>query len=452
MVVRTAELKKLEQIASTEGEHLVLLYGTIYSGAKALLRQFVRDKECFYVAMRDTSKEEQKRMFIRDVVKTFPGSEVPVTYTDCFKRMQKSGGRLIIAIDDFQNVLKADDGFWEELSAAKANGVFSSNVMIVLMINELSHLFKEGDEYLPDKKHVIEDRICLTSVPFLDIVRAFPEYSVKEAVETFGIVGGNHDLIDKWSRKRSVKENVIYTMLTPSGSMFDAAKALLSSELRELSVYQTLLLSIARGNEKLNDLFKDTGFSRAKIIVYLKNLEAFDIVEKVVSFDTGGWENAKKGVYRIKNPYINFYYKFIYPNLSDLEMMEPEKFYNTYIEPGLDEYLRWTFIKVCDEYISILNMMGKTPIEISRTGIWIGKEGTIDVIGQDSVRNNIVAKTNYDKAEFPYSDYEKLVDSMDKAKITAKAIYLFSATEFDSRLKDLAKRDNSIVLVDMKEL
>jgi hypothetical protein len=41
---------------------------------------------------------------------------------------------------------------------------------------------------------------------------------------------------------------------------------------------------------------------------------------------------------------------------------------------------------------------------------------------------------------------------MDKAKITAKAIYLFSATEFDSRLKDLAKRDNSIVLVDMKEL
>ena len=118
----------------------------------------------------------------------------------------------------------------------------------------------------------------------------------------------------------------------------------------------------------------------------------------------------------------------------------------------MDEYLRWTFIKVCDEYIAILNMMGKTPIHVSKTGIWLGKEGTIDVIGQDEVRNNIVAKTNYDKPEFPYSDYLKLVSNMEKARINAKAIYLFSATEFDIELQNLAKKDSSIVLVDMKEL
>ncbi len=132
--------------------------------------------------------------------------------------------------------------------------------------------------------------------------------------------------------------------------------------------------------------------------------------------------------------------------------MTAESFFNTYIEPELDEYLRWTFIKVCEEYISILNMMGKTPVSVEKTGIWLGKKGTIDVIGQDDARNNIVAKTNYDKPEFPYSDYEKLVDNMSKARITAEAIYLFSATEFDKQLIELSKKDSSIVLVDMKEL
>lgn len=76
----------------------------------------------------------------------------------------------------------------------------------------------------------------------------------------------------------------------------------------ELSAYSTILAAIARGENKLNDIFHATGFSRAKISVYLKNLANFNIVEKVVSFETGGWENAKKGVYQIKDTFVNFWF------------------------------------------------------------------------------------------------------------------------------------------------
>lgn len=76
--------------------------------------------------------------------------------------------------------------------------------------------------------------------------------------------------------------------------MFHEAENYISIELRELSVYNTILAALASGNNKLNDLFLKTGFSRAKISVYMKNLMAFDVVEKVVSFDTGGWENTKR--------------------------------------------------------------------------------------------------------------------------------------------------------------
>ncbi|MFR6392129.1 MAG: hypothetical protein ACLUN0_03870 [Roseburia sp.] len=65
--------------------------------------------------------------------------------------------------------------------------------------------------------------------------------------------------------------------------MFHEAENYISIELRELSVYNTILAALASGNNKLNDLFLKTGFSRAKISVYMKNLMAFDVVEKVVS-------------------------------------------------------------------------------------------------------------------------------------------------------------------------
>jgi hypothetical protein len=85
-------------------------------------------------------------------------------------------------------------------------------------------------------------------------------------------------------------------------------------------------------------------------------------------------------------------------------------------------------------------------------GTWIGKQGTIDIVGQNEIRENIVAVCNWDDKLLTYERYELLLENMEQARIKAKVIYLFSATEFDSRLKMLEKEDSHIVLVDMKEL
>ena len=54
--------------------------------------------------------------------------------------------------------------------------------------------------------------------------------------------------------------------------MHRAAEQLIAAELRELSVYETILYYIASGYDKLNELHLKTGYSRAKISVYMKNL------------------------------------------------------------------------------------------------------------------------------------------------------------------------------------
>ena len=139
-------------------------------------------------------------------------------------------------------------------------------------------------------------------------------------------------------------------------------------------MYETILYYIASGYDKLNELHLKTGYSRAKISVYMKNLGTFHIVEKETSFETGGWENTKKGVYRIKDNYVNFWFRFVYPHLSELYMMSPEQFYDAYITSGIDEYLERYFKEVCMEYVGLLNLIGKLPMKISKMGTWIGKE------------------------------------------------------------------------------
>lgn len=45
-----------------------------------------------------------------------------------------------------------------------------------------------------------------------------------------------------------------------------AAEQLIAAELRELSVYETILYYIASGYDKLNELHLKTGYSRAKSV------------------------------------------------------------------------------------------------------------------------------------------------------------------------------------------
>lgn len=453
MVIRHAELKKLENIYEREGNQLMVLYGRRGSEKEQLMKLFCQNKKFFYYRGRNASPKEQLCQLQHEIEAQYEVSLVKDTYDECFNRI-KSGdaSKLVVIIDEFQDVVKKDIAIFESLLKLKAKRLYPGPVMIILMNSSVAWTDREMRDCLGEGSKRIDEWMKLDDLNFIDIVRAFPEYSVAECTETYGILGGVPAYLNRWNGKRSVKENICNLILNPNGFLFEEAESFIRSELRELSVYDTILSSVASGNEKLNDLFADTGYSRAKISVYIKNLMAFDVMEKVVSFETGGWDNAKKGIYRICNNYVNFWFRFVYPHLSDLYLLAPEEFYDRYIASELDQYLNRYFVQVCTEYLQLLNMVGKVPIKMVKTGTWIGKAGTIDIIGQDAVRENVVGICNWKEAQLTYESYEKLLENMKMAKISAHTCYLFSAQSFDEKLQELAKENTSIVLVDMNEL
>ena len=154
----------------------------------------------------------------------------------------------------------------------------------------------------------------------------------------------------------------------------------------------------------------------------------------------------------MKDTFLEFWFRFVYPNLSALKMIEPGEFYDKYIEPGLDDWLNPVFTRVCLEYLELMNKAGKLNISLKRMGTWVGKEGKIDIIAADDERNILVGVCNWSEPVMSANTCIELSKSMKKAKIKSANIYLFSATSFDPALQMVAQRDPRFTLVDMSEL
>ena len=161
---------------------------------------------------------------------------------------------------------------------------------------------------------------------------------------------------------------------------------------------------------------------------------------------------AKKGVYQIKDTFVNFWFKFVYPNMSNLYLLSSEEFYDTYIEKELDAYLERYFREVCTEYLLILNQMGQLPFAIKRVGTWIGKTGRIDIVAQSEDRRSIIGFCNWDKPMMTMDMCENMAMAMEQARLTSDDYYLFSATDFEPALQSYVVRDPRFKLINMNEL
>ena len=453
MITRKTEIGELEKFYEEEGNKMVLLYGREGAEKEELLLSFAKNKPLFYYRSANASEKQQKELLGKKVETDFNVKLADYNYEEFFNRIRSGNSdKLVLIIDEFQYLVKKDEEFLLHVLKLKKKQYYPGPVLIILATSSLVWVNKDVP-LLPNQfEKQFDGRIMLKDYSFLDVVRNFPKYSTSESVQLYGIIGGVPEYIRRWDGEASIKENVIRHILSPDGFLFSAAESYIASELRELAVYQTILSSLASGNNKLNDLFLDTGFSRAKISVYMKNLMEFEVIEKVVSFETGGWENTKKGVYRISNTFVNFWFHFIYPHLSELYTLTPEKFYERYIERELDGYLTRYFIDVCSEYLELLNQIDQLPIKVAKMGTWIGKKGNIDIIAQNHARNSIVSLCSWTGAQISAKMVDELKDRMKLAHVSADYLYLFSARGFDMELSAMAEKDSSIVLIDMNEL
>lgn len=450
---RSTELKQLNHYYDREGSQIVVVYGQKNIGKKALIREFTQGKPMHFFAARSCSEREQVYQWGAELGTEGLRTLKYPSYEEIFTAITESlPGKKVIVIDEFQNMMKAGSTFMKELVSFVHKQWNKEQVMVLLCSSSVGWVENSMIKRIGEAAYELSGLLKIKELRFHDCKEYFPGFTRQQCIEVYSVLGGFPGLWAHFSDRLSVRENIIRTMLIPSGSLYGYGERNLSVELRETAVYNTILSSIAGGCRKLNDLYLHTGFSRAKISVYLKCLMELEIVEKVFSYDTEGHENAQKGIYRICSRPIHFYYRFIYPRCSRMFSEAPEVFYDAYIEADLKSYTAEYFKLVCREHMEECNERGLLPFTCDRVGEWVGKEGNIDIVMQDEDNRTILALCGYEKPMMTYEDYERILHYAGKAKLDAGYIYLYSVGRFDEKLNLEAKVKKNLTLVSLKEL
>lgn len=445
-----AELQYLEHYYKKEGSQMIVLYGQKNMGMTDMLRTFCHGKPQSYYRARPCSEREQRYLWGSELQEKGASLAAYPSFPELFLAMTgKQSEKTVIVIEEFQNIVKQSRDFMTELIRFVHARWDSQPVMVLLCSTCIGWVENSMIRKIGEAAYEISGFIKMKEQSFFDMVRRFPGNTRQSQIETYAVLGGFPELWMHFEAGLSVKENICRHILRKGSFLHEEALRLVAEELREPNVYHSILTALASGKQKLNDLYLHTGFSRAKISVYIKNLMELEIVEKVFSYDTAGRENAQKGIYRIRNHFVCFYFRYLYPHMSHLADMTPEVFYETYIAPDFRRFTALTFGQICREYVEYLNGRKQLPFLYTKSGEWVGKAGNIDIVAQDEKGNTLIGLCSWENPVMLYEDYEWLVFCAGKAKLDADYIYLFSASRFDEKLVLEARVKDNIRLMDL---
>ena len=442
--LRKIDLAFLNRYYESSYSNILVVYGHRNVEQNSLLFKFIENRRSVFYTARSASEKEQILLWYREMGSKEAVPDMKLTYTDIFNASLPVTGNapLIFVIRNFEYIIKGSETFMQELVDFVERSGKYRQIQVLLVSNDVSWVENNMVQALGELAVNIAGFRKIKPLPFSEMREHFKNMSYRDAVLTYSVLGGQTLLWRYFDDSLSFKENVCRNILDPGSYLYGEAMRLTEKNLRETAVYHTILSQMARGVSKLNDLYHATGFSRAKISVYLKTLIHHDFAYKAYSFGNAGRENVMKGVYKIADPFIYFYFKFIFPNESSLLQMPADKFYDIFISAGIQEYADEFFKLVCREYVLRLEEKGILPFEISDEGEWIGKEGNIDIIAQSDMGDTALGVCAWQR-QITHDDLIKLEYCAKKARLEGDIIYLFSTVGFDEWLIDASLKPDS---------
>ncbi len=455
---RGKELEYLNQYYNDEGNQMIVLYGQKGLGVTTLCNHFAADKNAFSFYACPSGARQVAYLW----AKTLRSQGIPIAaeypgFSEIFDAILKNRsnagtGKTVLFIHQFHNLVKVDLSLMQALCALLKEEKYRNSIMVILASNAIGYVENSLISQIGSLAFQISAFVKLKPLRFIDLVCYFDSSDTQKCMNIFSIAGGNPGYWAYFDFQESFRENICRLFLLKESPFYQIGIECVSAHLRELNVYTTLLATLAEGREKLNDIYLHTSYSRPKISVYLKNLMSHAYVEKVFSYEAPGDANTKKGIYRISDPMLQFWYRFVYPHMGEIGVLSPDDFYERYISPEIASHTGKYFCRICNEYLDILNEKESLPFVYTRCGEWIGKAGTIDIVAQNSKRDTLLGFCNYADGGMTYEDYENYMKCAKQAYLKPMYCYLFSVTGFDARLEKLARENNTVQLVDMRQL
>ena len=370
-VNRERELQALREAYGSDRKELIIVYGRRRVGKTALVKKSVEGVPHIYFFAEETLERENLRTFRSIIARVLDNpliAKAELSWEEVFELLD--GSKVVVIIDEFPNLLKANKGI-----LSKFQKIWDSSGKLKLVLT--------GSAISVIESHVLGYRsplygrrtlsIKLEPLSFLHLKEFFPENGWEELVRIYGITDGIPAYIREVQFRLRAGEK-LEEVFQPNKPLFDEAEFLLRSELREPARYFAILKAIAFGKTKFGDIVNFTDLPSSTVSQYLDNLQTLHIVEE--RHPIGEPERRRNARYYISDLYFNFWFRFVYPNRSQLlDFGYIENF-----EEDYNRYLGFVFEKAAEEFIKTLNLRGALPFRFTKIGRWWHKNEEIDLV------------------------------------------------------------------------
>lgn len=454
---REDELSTLESEYARDGSALVIVYGRRRVGKTTLISEFIKDKPTLFFLASEES-ETQNRTAFKDRAAEFTGNELlreanVSSWDVIFKTIMQTEflQKPVIVIDEFQYIGKSNPAFPSVFQRIWEEQLKGREVMVILCGSLISMMESQTLSYNSPLYGRRTAQIKLKQIPFRYYNQFFPGKSETELVELYAVTGGVPKYIESFADTGDIFDGITKNVLNPSGYLYDEPQFLLQQEVSEVGSYFSVIKAIAAGNSKLSSIASLLEVKATSLTKYLKTLIDLDILEREVPVAEDNPEKSKKGLYKIKDNYLRFWFAFIYPNLSFIESGSRGVVMNKIRNGFIANHAAFVYEDICREKMWDLCAGDTWPFYFTKVGRYWDSKTEIDIAALDPDGGNmILGECKYWKEPVGINvlrGLEEKAKTVPWNKSTRRTHYiLFSASGFTAELETLAEERGDVIL------
>ncbi len=377
---RERELGFLEKEYRRSGFSFIIIYGRRRVGKTFLVKKFLSGKRrAIYIYVSEMSSSALRAQ-IADELRDRLGLRLgPLpTWADIFRglfrRSRRSRGRIVAVFDEFQRLLEVDRSALTELQRVIDEEAQGSSLMLVCTgssIGLMERMFQYGQPLYGRATGFLKIRPFDFRTAYRYLSRRVGAGPV-EAAELYGVFGGTPYYLSLLRSKdwAAEAERLVLDNRSP---LYWEPELLLKTELREHVTYFEILRLLSSGKNSFSEIAGSLGASKTSLSYYLHVLiDDLDVVEREKPLGGG------RAVYRIKDNFFKFWFRYVFPNRGALELGEKGEVLEA-VKEDFNTYMGHIYQEIAGQAIWSLDL----PFKPFRVGRWWRKDVEIDLVALD---------------------------------------------------------------------
>ncbi|MDQ2056398.1 ATP-binding protein [Halobellus sp. H-GB7] len=385
MIDRGAELGWLRSHLARDDRQLLVLYGRRRVGKTTLATtalDAIDTKSVYYLCdQRGTAPNAEQ--FAAQCADQFD-DVIPAVdgFVDAFRYLSnRVDDACIVALDEFSYLVAEDESIPSVFQTIVDDVLDGTEISLVLLGSSISMMEEGVLSYESPLYGRRTGQWELTPLSFADARAFFGDYDIETQIEAYSVLGGVPAYLEQFEPDASLLSNIESHVLSKGEFLYEEPEFLLRQELREPATYMAILEAIAGGSTRVTEIATEIGKDASSISRYLKNLSKLALVVR----ETPITDPDGRGVYRIADDFLRFWFRFVAPNRGVLEQGRTAPVRRS-IEEALPTHTSQTFENICQQAVAT----SAFPVACDRVGRWWYDGAEIDVVGLNSQTDTLL--------------------------------------------------------------